>query len=267
MHIEEIIQERGPTDKECAKLATARFDALIKPVGSLAQLERMTAKYAGIVGKYNKHELDYPKRELWVWCGIDEAEQAGKIMQAQWPVNVLAAETGAKTQALLVTAETEADALEEGATLVQESIHERGLGLLGFGCLASVDNDMVQAAMTGGILQAAAMGVGVLLDGVATLKAAQRARELAPHVLDYCFAGHVSDEAGAEELLKELGLEAPLRLNIPDGAGEGAALCFTLFEAGIKAYKEMETFEEASVHVEVKECSLAEQNKNTKQRG
>ena len=264
MHIEEIIQKIGPTDKECAKLAQARFDALIKPVGSLAQLERMTAKYAGIVGKYNKHELDYPKRELLVWCGIDEAEQAGKIMQAQWPVNVLAAETGAKTQALLVTAETEADALEEGATLVQESIHERGLGLLGFGCLASVDNDMVQAAMTGGILQAAAMGVGVLLDGVATLKAAQRARELAPNVLDYCFAGHVSDEAGAEELLKELGLEAPLRLNIPDGAGEGAALCFTLFDAGIKAYKEMETFEEASVHAEVKEFSLAEQNKKTK---
>ena len=264
MHIEEIIQKIGPTDKECAKLAQARFDALIKPVGSLAQLERMTAKYAGIVGKYNKHELDYPKRELLVWCGIDEAEQAGKIMQAQWPVNVLAAGTGAKTQALLVTAETEADALEEGATLVQESIHERGLGLLGFGCLASVDNDMVQAAMVGGILQAAAMGVGVLLDGVATLKAAQRACELAPHVLDYCFAGHVSDEAGAEELLKELGLEAPLRLNIPDGAGEGAALCFTLFDAGIKAYKEMETFEEASVHVEVKEFSLAEQNKNIK---
>lgn len=264
MHIEEIIQKIGPTDQDCVNLAQARFDALIKPVGSLAQLERMTAKYAGIVGKYNKHELDYPKRELLVWCGIDEAEQAGKIMQAQWPVNVLATETGAKTQALLVTAETEADALEEGATLVQESIHERGLGLLGFGCLSSSDDKMVLAAMTGGILQAAAMGVGVLLDGVATLKAAQKARELAPHVLDYCFAGHVSDEARAEELLKELGLEAPLRLNIPDGAGEGAALCFTLFDAGIKAYKEMETFEEASVHAEMKEFSLAEQEKNTK---
>ena len=267
MHMEEIIQKIAPTDKECAQLAQARFDALIKPVGSLAQLEKMTAKYAGIVGKYNKHELEYPKRELLVWCGIEQAEQAGKIMQAEWPVNVLAAETGAKTQALLVTAETEADALEEGATLVQESIHERGLGLLGFGCLASldnVDNDMVQAAMVGGILQAAAMGVGVLLDGVATLKAAQKAQELAPAVLDYCFAGHVSAEEGAEELLQELGLVAPLRLDIPDGAGEGAALCFTLLDAGIKSYKEMETFEEASVHAEVKEFSLAEQEKKAK---
>ena len=264
MHIEETIQKIVPIDRDCAKLAQARFDALIKPVGSLAQLERMTAKYVGIVQKYNKLELEYPKKELLVWCGIEQAEQAGMIMQAQWPVNVLAAETGAKTQAILITSETEAEALEEGAALVQESIHERGLGLVGFGCLANVEDTMVLAAMTGGILQAAAMGVGVMLDGVATLKAAQKARELAPHVLDYCFAGHVSTEAGVEGLLQDLGLEAPLRLDIPDGAGEGAAICFTLFDAGIKAYKEMETFEEASVHAEVKEFSLAEQEKQGK---
>ena len=261
MHIEEIIQKIVPGDAQCAKLAQARFDALIKPVGSLAQLERMTAKYAGIIKEYNKHDLDYPKRELLVWCGIEQAELATQIMEAKMPVNVLAAETGARTQALLVISENEADALEEGAALVQELIHEKGVGLLGFGCLAPPEDEMVITAMTGGILQAAAMRVGVMLDGVATLKAAKKAVELAPAVLDYCFAGHVSAEAGAEELLKELGLEAPLRLNIPDGAGEGAALCFTLLDGGIKAYKEMETFEEASVHAEVKEFSLAEQNK------
>ena len=104
MHIEEIIQKIVPANGDCAKLAQARFDALIKPVGSLAQLEKMTAKYAGIVEKYNKLELEYPKRELLVWCGITEAEQATKIMEAKLPVNVLAAETGARTQALLVTA-------------------------------------------------------------------------------------------------------------------------------------------------------------------
>ena len=147
---------------------------------------------------------------------------------------------------------------------MQEIIHEKGLGLVGFGCLASPEDELVVAAMTGGILQAASMKVGVMLDGVATLKAAQKAVELAPAVLDYCFAGHVSAEEGAEELLQQLGLVAPLRLNIPDGAGEGAAICFTLFDAGLKAYKEMETFEEASVHAEVKEFSLAEQEKQSK---
>ena len=84
---------------------------------------------------------------------------------------------------------------------------------------------------------------------------------MASAVIDYCFAGHVSAEENAEEVLNELGLVAPLRLNIPDGSGEGAAMCFTLFNAGIKAYKEMETFEEAGVHVEMKEFSLAEQVK------
>lgn len=264
MHIEEIIQKIVPMDEQCAKLAQARFDALIKPVGSLAQLEKMTAKYAGIVKEYNKHDLDYPKRELLVWCDMEHAQQAGQIMENKLPVNVLAAETKARTQALLVTAESEADALEEGAALVQEIIRENGLGLVGFGCLAGAGanlDKMVLAAMTGGILQAAAMRVGVMLDGVATLQAAQKAQAMAPHVLDYCFAGHVSAEPGAEELLKALGLEAPLRLEIPDGAGEGTAICFTLFDAGIKAYKEMETFEEASVHAEVKEFSLAEQEK------
>lgn len=266
MHIEEIIQKVCPIDEGCVKLAQTRFDNLIKPVGSLAKLEEMTSRYCGILGVYEKQDLDYPKRDLLVWCAIDEAEQAGKIIDAKWPVNVLAAETGGRCVALVVTSETEADALEEGAALVQELVRESGLGLLGFGCLASVEDEMVRTAMTGGILQAAAMKVPVILDGVAACKAAKKAAELAPDVLSYCFAGHVSAEEGAEEALAELQLSAPLRLNIPDGAGEGAALCFTLFDAGIKAFKEMETFEEAGVHAEKKEFSLAEQTKKEQQK-
>lgn len=261
MHIEEIIQKVSPIDQGCVKLAQTRFDNLIKPVGSLAKLEEMTSRYCGILGVYEKQDLDYPKRDLLVWCAIDEAEQAGRIIDARWPVNVLAAETGGRCHALVVTSDNEADALEEGATLVQEFVREGELGLLGFGCLAAANDELVRAAMAGGILQAAAMKVPVILDGVATCKAAKKAAELAPDVLQYCFAGHVSAEEGAEEALAELHLSAPLRLNIPDGAGEGAALCFTLFNAGIKAFKEMETFDEAGVHAEKKEFSLAEQNK------
>ena len=40
MHIEEIIQKIVPGNGACAKLAQARFDALIKPVGSLASWKR-----------------------------------------------------------------------------------------------------------------------------------------------------------------------------------------------------------------------------------
>ena len=261
MHIEEIIQKIVPADKSCAKLAQTRFDNLIKPVGSLAKLEEMTSRYCGIIGVYEKQDLEYPKRDLLVWCSINEAEQAGKIMDAKYPVNVLAAETGGRAVALVVTAESEADALEEGAALVQELVRESDLGLLGFGCLAKTDDEIVIKTMAGGILQAAAMKVPVILDGVATCKAAKKAAELNPVVLDYCMAGHVSAEDGAEQALTAIGLTAPLRLNIPDGSGEGAAICFTLFNAGIKAFKEMETFEEAGVHAEKKEFSLAEQTK------
>ncbi|MFR4383372.1 MAG: nicotinate-nucleotide--dimethylbenzimidazole phosphoribosyltransferase [Phascolarctobacterium sp.] len=264
MHIEEIVQKIVPVDQNCIKLAQARFDALIKPVGSLAKLEQMTSRYAGIICAYDKHEIDYPKRELLVWCDIKDADKAEKIMHAKMPVNILSAETGGRTSAFVVTATTEEEALEEGATLVQEMIVEHGLGLVGFGCMADKDNEMVRAAMAGGMLMAAAMKKAVMLDGVATCLVAQKAVEMAPAAIGYFFAGHVSAEAGAEEALEKLGLTAPLRLHIPDGAGEGAALCFTLFNAGIKAYKEMETFEEAGVHVEVQEFSLAEQVRRSK---
>lgn len=261
MHMEEIIQKITPISKDCVKLAQARFDALIKPVGSLAKLEEMTTRYAGIIGKYDKEEIDYPKRDLLVWCDIAESAQAEQIMLGRWPVNALAAETGGNAVALVVTSETEEDALEEGAALVQELVQNSKLGLLGFGCLADADNEMVLTAMAGGILQAAAMKVPVMLDGLATCKAASKAMKMQPLVKDYCFAGHVSTEEGAEAELDAIGLSASLRLAIPDGAGEGAALSFTLFNAGIKAYKEMETFEEAGVHMEMKEFSLHEQEK------
>ena len=57
-------------------------------------------------------------------------------------------------------------------------------------------------------------------------------------------------------IIKELGLAAVLRLQISQGQGEGTALAFTLFDAGVKAYKEMETFAQAGVHTEVEEFSI-----------
>ena len=49
MHIDEIIEKIMPVDKECQQKAQDRFDALIKPLGSLAQLETMTSRYAAIL--------------------------------------------------------------------------------------------------------------------------------------------------------------------------------------------------------------------------
>lgn len=263
MYIEEVINKITPLNEECIKLAQARFDALIKPVGSLAKLEQMTTRYAGIIGKHKKEELGYPKKALLVWCGITQAEAAEKIFREQWPVNILGNSVGAEVHPLLIVSESLSDALEEGAGLVQELVSKEEYELIGFGCTADVSDSIVQAAMAGGILQAAALKVPVFLDGIATCGAAEKAIQLADKVKEYLFVGHVSAEAGVEEKLQSLCLEAPLRLDIPDGVGEGTLIAFSLLDAGIKAYKEMETFEEAGVHDEVKDFSRKEEKKGS----
>ena len=263
MHIEEIIERITPLNEVAMQMAQARFDALIKPVGSLAKLEKMTTRYAGILGKYNKEELVSPKKALLVWCGIEQAEDCERIMREGWPVNVLCESVGADVYPLMIVSENLTDAMEEGASLVQELVSKSDYGLLGFGCLADDKDNVVQAAMAGGMLQAAAIKVGVMLDGVASCNAATKAIKMGSQVKDYLMAGHVSDEKDAEAVLQELGLEAPLRLNLPDGAGEGATVAFSLFDAGIKAYREMETFEEAGVHDEMKDFSRKEETKGS----
>lgn len=255
MHIEEIIDKIKPLNEECMKLAQARFDALIKPVGSLAKLEQMVTRYAGIVGKHNKEELLAPKKSLFVFCSIEQAEAAEMIMRGNWPINILGNSVGADVHPLMIVAEDLSEALEEGASLVQELISKEEYGMVGFGCLSDAKNNIVQAAMAGGMLQAAAVQVPIMLDGYASCMAAAKAIQIGSNVKEYLMAGHVSAEADAEAILKELGLDAPLRLNIPDGAGEGAVIAFSLFDAGIKAYREMETFEEAGVHDEMESFS------------
>ena len=196
-----------------------------------------------------------------VWAGIEQADFAGKLMEGKTTLNVLAESSNAEIYPLLVMSENEADAYEEGMALVQELVLCHKLDFVAIGSLADENDAMVLAAMTGGILQAAAMKKGIMLDGVASCRAAAKAVEMAPLTKEYCFAGHLAAEAGAEEALQLLELEAPLRLHIPDGSGAGAAVCFSLLDAGIKAYKEMETFEEAGVHIEMKEYSRKEEVK------
>lgn len=280
MDINVIIEQIQPINKESAAAAQNRFDNLIKPVGSLAKLESMVARYAGIIGSADKKAVQYPKKALLLWSN-DVAAIAAAIQEAP-PVALLACDAGAEAYPLLATAETVADALEEGAILTKEYIDNNKLQMLAVGVFGTyaVDDEMKKlldlegmdflnalhdsavTAAAGGILQAAASKIPVMLDGVASCLAAIGAAKLAPLALEYCMAGQVSAEPGMEKLLEKLGLSAPLRLDINSGAGEGAVLAFTLFDAGIKAYNEMETFAEAGVHAEMEEFSHAVQIKS-----
>lgn len=279
MDIKAIIEKIKPLDCQSVKKAQERFDNLIKPVGSLAKLEKMVAGYAGIIGSAEKKEIWYPKKALLQW-GTNGAKIA-QAMETASAAELLAQESGVETYQLLITGQNIDDALEEGALLVKEYVCNNKLQMLAFGAfgayemdetieaelqldgremLEKLDNPAI-TAMTGGILQAAALRVPIVLDGMATCLAAICATKLAPHSREYFFAGHVSAEPGMEKLLEYLNISAPLRLDINSGEGEGAILAFTLFDAGVKAYNEMETFAEAGVHAEVEEFSHAVQRK------
>ena len=266
-----------PADRNLIAKAQERFDNLIKPVGSLAKLEEMATRYAAIYGSADKNDVNYPQKMLLMWTA--DPAQAAAYMQGGKQASVLAANAGINAQTFLVTAESIEEALLEGALLVKEAASlQSGQQVLAFGCADAVpeyqlnaDADgyeflqqlgsMTIAAMAGGILQAAALKVPVMLDGAATVLAVMAAVKYNAAAKDYLFAGHVSAEPGMEDLLKNIGLTAPLRLDIKICRGEGAVLALSLLDAGLKAYKEMETFAEAGVHVEVKEFSHAEELK------
>lgn len=267
MHIEEIIQKITPLNEVAQRMTQARFDALIKPVGSLAQLESMTAKYAGICGKYDKEELNYPNKALLSFAAMDDAEKVFKLIEGKDPLNVLADFTNAKAFGIVLTADSEWDAIDEGVSLMQEYIQEYDLGLVGLASFSSKNDKFLILAMAGAILAAASMKVGVMVDGATALAAATKAKEICPEVINYIFGCEVTGEAGSEEVLQKLNLAAPLRLSIAEGIGSGACLAFTVFDAGLKSYKEMETFKEAGVHVEMKEYSMAEEKKKEQNNG
>ena len=276
MHIEVLVTKIQPLSSDIIKAARNRFDNLIKPVGSLAQLEDMTARYAGILGSSDKRLVVIPEtRLLLLWGEAKHAAEIEAAMLQKKAVSVYASHVNAKVIPLLVIGESAYDLLEEGAMLTGEYIGEEKAGLI---CLGTFENDLRPdwqdlseedglafldrlqcpsvSAMTGAILQAAGMRVPIMLDGVATCLAALAAARMNPYVLQYCFAGDESAEPGSSTLLERLQLQAPLRLSLHNAQGVGALTCLRLFDAGIKAYREMETFEEAGVHAEKEDYSL-----------
>ena len=276
MHIEELVTKIQPLSGDIIKAAQKRFDNLIKPVGSLALLESMTSRYAGILGSSDKQLVVIPEnRLLLLWGEVKHAAEIESAMLQKRALSVYASHVNAKIVPLLVIGESAYDLLEEGAMLTAEYIGEEKSGLI---CLGTFKKDLRPdwqdlteedglalldrlqcppvAAMTGAILQAAGMRVPVMLDGVATCLAALAAARFNPYVLQYCFAGDESAETGSAALLQKLQLQAPLRLSLKNAEGVGALTCLRLFDAGIKAYREMETFEEAGVHNEKEDYSL-----------
>ena len=81
------------------------------------------------------------------------------------------------------------------------------------------------AAMCGFYLGAAASKAPTLLDGVISCTAALCAARLCPNALGYLVGTHASSEPASQELLRELGIKAPLDagMHLGEGAGDGVS--------------------------------------------
>ncbi len=114
------------------------------------------------------------------------------------------------------------------------------------GTLAAVGGLEI-AGICGMILGAGARGVPVVTDGFISTAGALVAHALQPTISDYLFASHCSVEQGHAAQLRHMGLKPVLDLNLRLGEGTGAALAMNLIEASVKIYREMATFQDASV--------------------
>ncbi len=101
--------------------------------------------------------------------------------------------------------------------------------------------------IAGVILGGASKRVPVVVDGFVSTAGAIVAITLCPEVKNYIFFSHKSAEGGHGLILQKLGVEPILDLNMRLGEGTGAVLGMFIIEAGVKAYNEMATFEEAGV--------------------
>ncbi|PWV56189.1 nicotinate-nucleotide--dimethylbenzimidazole phosphoribosyltransferase [Chitinophaga sp. S165] len=103
------------------------------------------------------------------------------------------------------------------------------------------------AMMCGAMLQAAADGMIILIDGFITTAALLTASKIDPQVLDYCIFTHQSNEQGHYLMLAHLKAVPLLSLGMRLGEGTGAAVAYPVIQAAVNFLNEMASFESAGV--------------------
>ena len=93
------------------------------------------------------------------------------------------------------------------------------------------------AGMTGIYLGCAKNRVPVVIDGFISGVAALLAFKLCEDVRDFMIPSHLSEEPGMKYIMRELGLEALLHMNMKLGEGSGAVMMFPIIEGAVNITK------------------------------
>lgn len=103
------------------------------------------------------------------------------------------------------------------------------------------------AAMAGAIARARVDRIPVILDGFICTAAAATLAGVSDSALDHTIAGHVSAEAAHFNVLKKLGKEPLLAMNMRLGEASGGALAINILKSAVACHSGMATFAEAGV--------------------
>lgn len=105
--------------------------------------------------------------------------------------------------------------------------------------------EMVMAV--GAMLQAAELGMIILVDGFIMTNCILAAGKLYPEVLDYAVFGHCGDESGHRLVLDVINAKPLLSLGLRLGEGTGAICAYPIVDSAVRMINEMDNFAHASI--------------------
>lgn len=105
--------------------------------------------------------------------------------------------------------------------------------------------EMVMAV--GAMLQAASLGMVILVDGFIMTNCMLAASKLCPEVLHYAIFCHCGDESGHRLVLNTLGAKPILHLSLRLGEGTGAICAYPIIDSAVRMINEMDSFTNASI--------------------
>ncbi|MDE5793832.1 MAG: nicotinate-nucleotide--dimethylbenzimidazole phosphoribosyltransferase [Muribaculaceae bacterium] len=103
------------------------------------------------------------------------------------------------------------------------------------------------AMALGGMLQAAELGMLIIVDGFIMTSVILAASQLYPEVLEYAVFGHQGDESGHKLMLEAMGAKAILHLDLRLGEGSGAVCAYPILESAIRMINRMDSFQSVNV--------------------
>ncbi|GAA0534049.1 nicotinate-nucleotide--dimethylbenzimidazole phosphoribosyltransferase [Chitinophaga japonensis] len=130
--------------------------------------------------------------------------------------------------------------------ILQEALNRHGMPADAMTTLATYGGFEI-AMLCGAILQAAALGMIVVIDGFIVTAALLAAHRLQPAVTDYCIFSHCSHEKGHRAMLQHLQVAPLLQLDMRLGEGTGAAMAMPVIQCATAFLQHMASFADAQV--------------------